>query len=129
MSSSDEAKFGRAFSLIELLTAIIDISELRFLPTLSNTKQNSYGAVAREAHKLSADTMLGGWLHHDTCFVASKLMRAERRRQLREKQAIEMNDLNQSDNDFDHLGPVLAEVINELLEADRMAILLRFYII
>jgi hypothetical protein len=71
--------------------------------------------------------MLGGWLHRHTCFAASKLMRAERRRQFWERQAIEMNALNSSDGDFEHLAPVLDEVINELPEDDRTAILLRFY--
>src|SRR6185312_15800230 len=89
--------------------------------------QTVFTDLAREAHKLSADTMLGGWLHRDTCFIASKLMRAERRRQFREQQATEMNALNEPDNVFEHLGPVLDEVINELPEADRVAILLRFY--
>jgi len=35
--------------------------------------------------------MLGGWLHRHTCFVASNTMRGERRRRLREQQAVEMN--------------------------------------
>src|SRR5690348_9750259 len=47
--------------------------------------------LAQKAPKLSADTMLGGWLHRDTCFVASKLMRKEQRRRLREQYAVEMN--------------------------------------
>jgi RNA polymerase sigma factor (sigma-70 family) len=89
--------------------------------------QTVFTDLAREAPKLSANTMLGGWLHRDTCFVASKLMRTERRRQFREKQATEMNALNQSDCDLERMGAVLDEVINELPEADRTAILLRFY--
>ena len=35
--------------------------------------------------------MLGGWLHHDTVYVASTAVRCERRRQNRERQAVEMN--------------------------------------
>src|SRR5712671_5858243 len=50
--------------------------------------------LARTARTLSHNTMLGGWLHRDTCFVASKLMRGERRRQSRERRAAEMNALN-----------------------------------
>jgi RNA polymerase sigma factor (sigma-70 family) len=83
--------------------------------------------LARQASKLSGDSMLGGWLHRDTCFVASKVMRGERRRQLRERQAAEMNALNTGDANLEQIAPVLDEVINGLGEADRQAILLRFY--
>lgn len=83
--------------------------------------------LARQAPKLSSDSMLGGWLHRDTCFVAAKVMRGERRRQLRERQAAEMNALNTGDANLEQIAPVLDEVINGLGEADRQAILLRFY--
>ncbi len=127
-------KTGSEAAFRELLERYIDLvysTALRLVlgdtHSAEDVAQTVFTDLAREANKLSSDTMLGGWLHRDTCFVASKLMRAERRRQLREQQATEMNALNQSDSDFEHLGPVLDEVINELPEADRMAILLRFY--
>ncbi|HVV71002.1 MAG TPA: sigma-70 family RNA polymerase sigma factor [Verrucomicrobiae bacterium] len=83
--------------------------------------------LARNARRLAPETMLGGWLHRDTCFVASKLMRSERRRQRREQQAAEMRALNQTNDDLARVAPVLDEAINELREEDRTAILLRFY--
>ena len=83
--------------------------------------------LARQASKLSSDSMLGGWLHRDTCFVAAKVMRGERRRQLRERQAAEMNAINSDERNLDEIAPVLDEVINDLGEVDRQAILLRFY--
>jgi len=83
--------------------------------------------LARQASRLSADTMLGGWLHRDTCFVAAKLMRGERRRQSRESQATGMNALNATETKFTDIAPVLDQAINELAEEDRKAILLRFY--
>src|SRR5260221_14340772 len=48
-------------------------------------------ALARKASSLSRSATLGGWLHRHTCFVASTVMRTNRRRQEREKQAAEMN--------------------------------------
>ncbi|HYG35144.1 MAG TPA: sigma-70 family RNA polymerase sigma factor [Clostridia bacterium] len=83
--------------------------------------------LARQAPRLSSDTMLGGWLHRDTCFVAAKLMRGERRRQIREMQAAELITANRDDNDLAQIAPVLDQAINELADADRKAILLRFY--
>ena len=37
--------------------------------------------------------MLGGWLHRHTCYVAATLLRGERRRRARERQAVEIRIL------------------------------------
>src|SRR5688572_7699110 len=55
--------------------------------------QTVFADLARISRTLSRETMLGGWLHRHTCFVASKTMRGERRRQKREQQAVEMNSV------------------------------------
>jgi RNA polymerase sigma factor (sigma-70 family) len=84
--------------------------------------------LAGMARTLPSEVMLGGWLHRHTCFVAAKTMRGERRRQSRERQAVEMNALqNDSEPDFTRIAPLLDEAINELGEDDRTAILLRFF--
>src|SRR5678815_2056765 len=56
--------------------------------------QTVFTDLARMARTLSRDVMLGGWLHRHTCFVASKVMRSERRRRERERQAVQMNALD-----------------------------------
>ena len=87
-----------------------------------------FADLARTARTLSQDALLGGWLHRDACFVASKIMRGERRRQSRERQAAEMNALNNTpDGALAEIAPVLDEAINQLGEKDRAAILLRFF--
>src|ERR1043166_5619256 len=87
-----------------------------------------FADLARAARTLSSDVMLGGWLHRHTCFVAANTLRGERRRQSRERQAVEMNALQtNSGADFSQVAPLLDEAINELDEADRTAILLRFF--
>jgi RNA polymerase sigma factor (sigma-70 family) len=84
--------------------------------------------LARAARTLSSEVMLGGWLHRHTCFVAARTMRGERRRQSRERQAVEMNALqDNSRTDFSLVAPILDEAINELGDADRTAVLLRFF--
>lgn len=83
--------------------------------------------LARTASSLSTEVQLGGWLHRHTCFVASKVMRGERRRRARELQAIEMNSQkSNSEGGFEGIGPALDEAIDRLKEKDRAAILLRF---
>lgn len=131
---ADYAKNGSETAFRELVTRYIDLvfsTALRLVDgdahRAQDTVQTVFIDLARQAPKLSPDTMLGGWLHRDTCFVAAKVMRGERRRQLRERQAAEMNALNQSDAGFAHFAPVLDEAINRLGEEDRKAILLRFY--
>src|SRR5207302_409593 len=90
--------------------------------------QTVFADLARKARSLKGETLLGGWLHRHTCFVSSNLMRGERRRQQREREAIEMNTLLQSgDSTWEEMAPVLDEAVNDLDNADRQAILLRFF--
>ena len=84
--------------------------------------------LARLATGLSPNSMLGGWLHGRTCFVARTVMRGERRRQVRERQAVEMSAIDHHpDTALAAIAPVLDEAINELGPDDRDAILLRFF--
>lgn len=78
------------------------------------------------AGKLLGSTTLGGWLHRHTCFVARTVMRGERRRLLRERQAAEMNALYDR-GVLAEIAPILDEAIQELGPDDRDAILLRFF--
>ena len=90
--------------------------------------QTVFADLARLARSLPKEVMLGGWLHRHTCFVAATLMRSERRRRARERQAVEMNALqDHSGANLALVAPVLDEAINQLGAADRTAILLRFF--
>ena len=119
----------------ELVTRYVDLvysTALRMVAgdthRAEDVAQTVFLDLARVARTLPRDVKLGGWLHRDTCFVAANLMRGERRRQSRERQAVEMNALqNNSEADFSLVAPILDEAINELGEADRTAILLRFF--
>jgi RNA polymerase sigma factor (sigma-70 family) len=84
--------------------------------------------LARLAKKLSREVRLGGWLHRHTCFVAANTMRGERRRQFRERQAVEMNALTDiSKAHLSQIAPIVDEAVNQLGAKDRAAVLLRFY--
>jgi RNA polymerase sigma factor (sigma-70 family) len=90
--------------------------------------QAVFADLARLARSLPNEIMLGGWLHRHTCFVAATLLRGERRRRARERQAVEMNALqDHSEGSLALVTPVLDEAINQLGVADRTAILLRFF--
>jgi hypothetical protein len=70
--------------------------------------------------------MIGGWLHRRTCYAAATAMRGERRRLIREREALEMNSLS-ADDALASVAPVLDEAINQLADEDREAITLRFF--
>lgn len=90
--------------------------------------QTVFADLARHAHTISAEATLGGWLHRRTCHVATNMMRGERRRQNRERQAVEMNALHENpDETLAQIAPVLDEAIEELKTPDREAIMLRFF--
>src|ERR1041385_5818916 len=89
--------------------------------------QTVFADLARKASTLPKNVMLGGWLHRHTCFVAAKTLRGERRRQIRERQAAEMNVQDHSEANLAHIAPILDEAINQLGDDDRTAILLRFF--
>lgn len=90
--------------------------------------QTVFIQLAQNAHKLSRDTALGGWLHRTTCNAAINVLRGERRRIERETQAVLMNaQTDSADPKMEDIAPMLDEAINQLAEEDRAAILLRFF--
>jgi RNA polymerase sigma factor (sigma-70 family) len=90
--------------------------------------QSVFIDLARMAQRLSPEVMLGGWLHRHTCFVASKAIRSERRRQARERRAAQMNaGEDHSEANLARIAPVIDDAINQLGDEDRLAILLRFF--
>jgi RNA polymerase sigma factor (sigma-70 family) len=87
-----------------------------------------FADLARMAKGIPRDIPLGGWLHRHTCYVAANVIRSEQRRQSRERQAVEMNELeSRSDDNFSQWAPLLDEAINQLNAPDRAAIMLRFF--
>jgi DNA-directed RNA polymerase specialized sigma24 family protein len=54
--------------------------------------------LARKAPSLPNGVALGGWLHQSAYNIAAPMMRAERRRQGREREAVQMNALHDDSN-------------------------------
>src|SRR5882672_6412310 len=86
--------------------------------------------LARKAQALSRHAVLTGWLYTSTHYAAAKVVRGEVRRQKHEQEAHTMNEILPTSTpgaDWDRLRPVLDDVMLELNERDREAILLRFF--
>jgi RNA polymerase sigma factor (sigma-70 family) len=129
------ANGGSEKAFRELVSSYVDFVfsiALRVLggdrPLAEDVTQTVFTDLARKAALLPKDVQLGGWLHRHTCFVARKTLRRERRRIAREKQALELNSVEDyTEANLAQVALVLDEVINDLSEEDRSAILLRFF--
>ncbi|HYG35025.1 MAG TPA: sigma-70 family RNA polymerase sigma factor, partial [Clostridia bacterium] len=129
VQTGSEAAFR---SLVECYLGLVYAAACRLVGgdthRAEDVTQIVFADLARKARALSREPMLGGWLHRHTCYVASTLMRSERRRQLRERQAMEMNlQENDSESNLARVAPIIDEVINQLEPTDRYVILLRFF--
>jgi RNA polymerase sigma factor (sigma-70 family) len=96
----------------------------------ADVSQHVFTALARDAQKLSNHAVLTAWLYTATRHAAIDVIRTEQRRRAREQEASAMQNLLSppgSDVDWVKLRPVLDEVMDELSDADRTAVLLRFF--
>ncbi len=92
--------------------------------------QAVFTELARRAASLIRHPALAGWLYTCVRRMAANARRAETRRHRRELEAFTMNELLSSDpNDqlWQQLRPVLDDVMHELDEEDRPAVVLRFF--
>lgn len=95
----------------------------------ADVAQTVFATLARDAKMLSRHAVLTAWLYAATRNAAIDLIRSEQRRAARERQGTVMQDLIAAtpDLDWERLRPVLDHVMDELGDADRTAVLLRFF--
>src|ERR1039458_136157 len=84
--------------------------------------------LAKKAKSLRPGTVLSGWLYQTARLTASNSLRREIRRQNREQQAYMQSTLNEPEPDhWEQIGPLLEQAMAGLSEADRNAIVLRYF--
>jgi len=96
----------------------------------SDVAQGVFILLGARSRSLLTHPSLASWLHATTHFKVAELRRAEKRRRAREQVAHFMHELEESDftaTDFERLRPMIDEVLLELNETDREAVLLRFF--
>ena len=96
----------------------------------ADATQLVFSDLARKAGSLLQHRVLAALLFTSTRYATAKLVRTERRRQAREAKSQLMEQLNHDASapvDWPRVRPVLDEVLGELSESDREAILLRFF--
>lgn len=93
--------------------------------------QRVFIALAQKAHALRGHATLVGWLYTAARYEAARAARSEARRRNREMGAGDMNDSqieeSPADVPWEQLQPVLDEAMAQLGEAERSAVLLRFF--
>jgi RNA polymerase sigma factor (sigma-70 family) len=92
--------------------------------------QMVFTELSRKAASLSHRPVLTGWLYTCAHFCAAKAVRTERRRHSREQEAQAMQELLDNhgpEPDWEKVRPVLDQVMVELSEPDREAILMRYF--
>ena len=83
--------------------------------------------LARKARSLPRKTIVAGWLFQTTRFVAARTLRGELRRQRREQEAVNMQELSLPDETWRRIAPDLDEGLKRLGNDERNAVLLRFF--
>src|SRR6266404_5514946 len=92
--------------------------------------QAVFTELARNANALARHPALAGWLYTCVRRMTANVRRAEHRRQRREQEAFTMNQLLSSDPTdilWQQVRPLLDDVMHELSEEDRTAVVLRFF--
>jgi RNA polymerase sigma factor (sigma-70 family) len=84
--------------------------------------------LARKSATLSPRVVLSGWLYQTARLTAANFTKCEIRRQHREQEAYMQSTLAEPDDDtWREIAPLLDEAMGRLGEADRDALILRFF--
>jgi RNA polymerase sigma factor (sigma-70 family) len=89
-----------------------------------------FNDLARKAGTFSSRVVLSGWLYTSAHFAAAKMARTEQRRRIRETSHFMQQPSDRDAEpspDWDRLQTVLDDAMHDLKEADRNAIVLRFF--
>jgi RNA polymerase sigma factor (sigma-70 family) len=119
--------------LVRLRLGIVYASALRQLGDARRAEdvaQEVFADLARKASTLCRRPILVSWLYTSTRYAAVSLLRRERRQQVRDHEALLMQEIRSdsaSDEVWLRLRPVLDEELHRLGAGDRDAILLRFF--
>jgi RNA polymerase sigma factor (sigma-70 family) len=131
VASNDEAAFAE---FVQRRIGFVYSAALRQLAGDDHLARDAAQLVfidaARKARALAGHPLLTGWLYTATHHAAAKLVRGEQRRRFHENKVHTMNAPlveTAAAPDWERLRPLLDAALRELGEADRSAILLRFF--
>jgi len=128
VTQHSEVAFAR---LVERHVGLVHASALRQVrdPHLAqDVTQAVFIILARKAASLRRETVLAGWLCRTAHLTACNALKAEYRRQHRESAAyMESQTPTCAPETWPQIAPLLDEAVAQLGEADRNAVVLRYY--
>ncbi len=91
--------------------------------------QGAFIALARQASELVERATLAGWLHRTAQNIAAQTVRTIERRRAREQEALAMSEQISTSPDvrWEQIEPHLDAALGELIDADRDAVVLRYF--
>ena len=89
--------------------------------------QSVFAQLAQNAPKLKPNTVLTAWLYQVTRNASIDVVRREARRQAREQIAVQMSQMHSEPSEWTQIEPMLDEAMQSLDDAERTAILLRYF--
>ena len=96
-------------------------------PVVANeVTQTVFIILARKAGTLNRATILAGWLYRTAQFAGAKALRSEGRRRYYEQEATLMKQ-EPTDSAWEQIAPFLEPAMAQLREADRNAVVLRYF--
>jgi RNA polymerase sigma factor (sigma-70 family) len=97
--------------------------------TAEDVTQNTFIALTKNALQVRNRSVLSSWLHSTARNLAANAVRTEVRRRAREQEAAAMNQLlaNEPEAVWKNIAPHLDDAIAALGDADRDALLLRYF--
>jgi len=101
--------------------------QVRSAQLAEEVAQSVFVDLARNGRHLRPDQPLGAWLYVVTRRTAIDVVRRESRRQAREQTAVGIAAMNSAPSPWPQVEPLLDEAMESLGDADRRAVLLRFF--
>lgn len=131
----DYAASGSETAFAELVTRYVDLvysAALRMMPDADLAKDVTQGvfmALAANAPRLVNHPVLSGWVYRAAQNIAAQTVRTDVRRRAREQEAAAINEMLSAESDpaWKLIAPHLENALGELNEADRDAVLLRYF--